>query len=109
MDEIVVLITVASNEEAMSLGKILVEKKLVACANVIPNVSSIFQWNGDIKQERECLMILKSRMGIFKTLEDTVKAHHSYDVPEIIALSIAKGSSEYLSWIHEMIQFPGDP
>ena len=104
MDEIVVLVTASSQEEAVSLGRILVGKKLVACVNVIPNVSSIFQWDGDVNQEQECLMILKSRIGIFDALEATVKANHSYDVPEIIALPIVKGSSEYLSWVREMTQ-----
>ena len=104
VDEIVVLVTASSHEEAASLGRIVVEKKLAACVNVIPNVSSIFQWDGKVTQEQECLMILKSRMGIFDNLEATVKANHSYEVPEIIALPVVKGSPEYLEWIQEMTQ-----
>lgn len=102
MDAIVVLVTTSSEEEATALGKMLVEHRLVACVNVLPKVKSIFQWNGKISEEEECLMILKTRKPLFKALEKMIIAQHSYDVPEIIALPIVEGSPSYLSWVHDM-------
>ncbi len=102
MDAIVVLVTTSSEEEATALGKMLVEHRLVACVNVLPKVKSIFQWDGKISEEEECLMILKTRKPLFKALEKMIIAQHSYDVPEIIALPIVEGSPSYLSWVHDM-------
>ncbi len=102
MAEVVVFVTVPSEKEGVFLGRTLVEQRLVACATLIPNVRSIFQWEGKISEERECLLVLKSRTEVYDALEAAVKAHHSYDVPEIIALPILQGSAEYLSWIREM-------
>ena len=106
MDAIIVMVTTPSEEEAAALGKILVEQRLVACVNVIPKVKSIFQWDGKISEEEECLMILKTRKTLFKPLEKTIMAQHSYDVPEIIALPIVEGSQSYLSWVHDMTRNP---
>ena len=106
MDAIVVLVTTSSEEEASALGKILVAQKLVACVNVLPKVKSIFQWEGKISEEEECLMILKTRKPLFKALEKTIMAKHSYDVPEIIALPILEGAQSYLSWVHEVTRNP---
>ncbi len=102
MDAIVVLVTTSSEKEAIALGKMLVEHRLVACVNVLPKVKSIFQWNDKISEEEECLMILKTRKPLFKALEKMIIAQHSYDVPEIIALPIVEGSASYLSWVHDM-------
>jgi len=100
--EVVVFVTVPSEKEGVFLGRTLVEQRLVACATLIPNVRSIFRWEGKISEEQECLLVLKSRTEVYDALEVAVKAHHSYDVPEIIALPILQGSAEYLSWIREM-------
>jgi len=106
VDAIVVLVTTFSEEEATALGKILVKHRLVACVNILPKVKSIFQWDGKISEEEECLMILKTRKSLFKALEDTIIAHHSYDIPEIIALPIVEGAQSYLSWVHDMTRNP---
>lgn len=102
MDAIVVLVTTSSEEEATSLGKLLVEQQLVACVNVLPKVKSIFQWEGKISEEEEYLMILKTRKPLFKALEETIITQHSYEVPEIIAMPIEVGSQSYLSWIQDV-------
>ena len=103
MDAIVVLVTASSEEEATSLGKLLVERQLVACVNILPKKKSIFRREGQVSEEEECLMILKTRMPIFSALEKTIIEQHSYEVPEIIALPIAVGSQPYLSWVYDMI------
>jgi len=102
MDEIVVMVTVGSEGEATQISKILVEKKLAACVNIIPGVRSIFQWDGKITEEQEFLLLVKTVKGAFDQLAWAVKANHSYSVPEVIALPIQHGSEEYLSWIRDM-------
>jgi periplasmic divalent cation tolerance protein len=99
---ITILITSSSEEEAGKIGKTLVEEKLVACANIIPKIRSIFSWKGEICDENEVLMILKSKESLFQQIEDRVKTLHSYEVPEIIALPIHLGSEDYLNWIDEV-------
>ena len=102
MDEIVVMVTVCSEDEATKISKVLVEKKLAACVNIIPGVRSIFQWDGKITEEQEFLLLAKTVKEAFDQLARAVKANHSYRVPEVIAIPIQHGSKEYLSWIREM-------
>lgn len=106
MDAIVVLVTASSEEEATALSKILVEERLVACVNILPRLKSIFQWEGKVSEEEECLMILKTVKHLFRAIEKAIITQHSYDVPEIIALPIIDGSNSYLSWVHDMTQKP---
>lgn len=105
-EEIVVFVTAESESEAKSISYKLVEDGLVACVNIIPTVQSIFQWEGKITEEQECLLILKTTANAFRALEASIKASHSYSVPEIIALPIQLGSSEYLTWIRQQINGP---
>ena len=103
-DEIVVLITTSSTEEAQKLGKELVQAKLAACVNVIPEIISIFNWQDEVCQEGEVLMIVKTSGEKFLALEKKIAQGHSYEVPEIIALPIVAGSKKYLNWIHKETQ-----
>ncbi len=105
-EEIVVLVTTSSEEEAIVLGKMLVHQRLVACANILPKVKSIFQWEGKVAEEEECLMVLKTVKPLFHFLEKVILAQHSYDVPEIIALPIVGGLESYLTWVNKMTQKP---
>tara|TARA_B100001079_G_scaffold225483_1_gene202629 strand:+ start:42 stop:374 length:333 start_codon:yes stop_codon:yes gene_type:complete len=100
--EILLLSTTSTRAEAESLGRLLIEKRFVACVNIIPHLMSIFLWEDSIATEEEVLLLMKSTMGRFEDIEKFIKEHHSYSVPEIIAVPILKGSREYLSWIHEM-------
>lgn len=100
-DEIVVLVTTSSEAEAQEIGEKLVESKLAACANIVASVQSIFRWQGEIADENETLMIIKSTKARLQAIIEKVKELHSYDVPEIIALPIVAGSEAYLNWIHE--------
>jgi len=99
--EIVVLITTPSVKEARAIGRRLVEERLVACANILPRIESIFSWQGKICKEAESLMILKTRSARFKRLVKRIKGLHSYSVPEIIAMPIVYGSKDYLDWIQK--------
>ncbi len=100
---IVVFITAKDIVEAKKISDQLLEKKLIACANIIEGVQSVFWWQGKIDQAKETLMILKSKQSLFKKIVKTVKAHHSYAVPEVIALPIVDGNPDYLKWIDESI------
>lgn len=101
-EAIVVLVTTSTHEEGETIARRLVEDRLVACVNVIPNIRSVFRWEGALSQENEALMVIKSRRDRFPALVTAVKKLHSYSVPEIIALPIVEGSEEYLRWIDEV-------
>ena len=99
-DYIVVLITASSAEEAQKISQELIARKLAACINSAP-VDSVFRWKGKTERAEEILLIVKSRMALFEQMETVVRRNHSYAVPEIIALPIVAGSSDYLKWIKE--------
>jgi len=96
---IIVLVTAKNSREASRIAAKLVEGKLIACANVIKGVHSIFRWQGKIDKANETLLILKSKKSCLPKIVKMIKKYHSYDVPEIIALPITGGSRNYLNWI----------
>jgi periplasmic divalent cation tolerance protein len=98
---IVIYITTGSVNEAEKIGRTLVEEKLVACSNIISPIRSIYSWQGKICDDKEALMVLKTKRKLFKQIVKRVEKLHSYDVPEIIAIPIIEGSGKYLSWINE--------
>ncbi len=97
--ELVVLVTTSSNEEAEKLARIIVESRLAACANVVSGIRSIFRWDNQVTVENECLMIIKTMRPRYSELEAMIRQHHSYAVPEIIALPVVAGSVSYLDWV----------
>jgi periplasmic divalent cation tolerance protein len=101
MSEIsIVLITAGSEEEAARIGMTLVEEGLAACANLVPHIRSIYRWKGKIHDERECLIITKTRTLLFRDLEKRVRELHSYEVPEIISFPVEQGFQQYLDWVN---------
>jgi len=97
---IVVLITAPSPEVGEQIAAALLEQKLAACVNILPAVQSIYTWQGTVQNDREVLLVVKSRAALFaERLVPAVKAVHPYEVPEIIALPILMGSQSYLDWI----------
>lgn len=100
---IIVLITTPSKEVGEQVAKSLVESKLAACVNILAPIHSIYTWEGEITQDEEVLLIVKSRADIFeRELIPNVQGVHPYEVPEIIALPIIKGSADYLNWMTEV-------
>ena len=99
MEYIVVFVTASSEEEAQKIAHNLLQNKLVACANIMPGIKSIYWWQGKIDQSAECLLVLKTQKKLFSKLAKAVKALHSYDLPEIIAFPIVEGDNNYLQWI----------
>ena len=100
-DEVVIMITASSPDEAAKIGRALVEEHLVAFANIVGGVRSLFFWDGRTQDEQETLMICKSRAQLMDRIIERVKQLHSYTVPEVIALPIVTGSKEYLDWVHD--------
>ena len=98
-DKIVVFSTCADAAEAEALAKRLVEKRLAACVSIVPQARSIYRWKGQVEDSAECLLIIKSRRGLFDRLSAEISNAHSYDVPEIIATSIVEGAPAYLRWL----------
>ena len=106
-EHIVVYVTAGSAEEAEQLGKGLVEEKLAFCANIVPGIKSYYYWDGKMCADDEWLMVIKTRRDCFDALEQWVQKHHSYDVPEVIALPIVEGAASYLKSIDDWVQKKG--
>ena len=98
-DYIVVLVTTGGEAEARKIAELLVGHKKVACASIVPRVDSLFPWEGRLESARESLMIAKTKASLFPEIAELVKAAHSYEVPEIVALPIVAGSEDYLKWL----------
>jgi periplasmic divalent cation tolerance protein len=98
-DFIVLLVTTADKAEAEKIAKALLNEQLIACANIVGPVTSLFNWQEKIDCADEYLMIMKSRMELFEAVSERVKALHSYEVPEILAVPIVKGSRAYFDWV----------
>jgi periplasmic divalent cation tolerance protein len=100
-DAMVVLITAPNENDAATIAKALLEAKLAACVNIVRNIRSLYRWQGKVEDDQEVLMIVKTRKERFGDLVRKVKGLHSYTVPEIIALPVADGLEEYLSWLRQ--------
>ncbi len=96
---IVVFTMVSDKKEATKIAQSLLKERLIACANIVGPVSSLFWWEGKINKANEFLVIMKSRKNLFKKLSERVKELHSYEVPEVIALPVTEGLPSYLNWL----------
>jgi len=98
---IVVLVTVGSEREAETIATALLEERLAACVNVTSPVRSLYLWEGRIADDQEWQLIIKTQARLFEALATRVRALHSYDVPEIIALPVLAGTTDYVDWIQK--------
>jgi len=96
---VVVLVTTATADEAAHIARTLVEERLAACANIVGPIRSLFRWEGQVDDATEHLLLVKARAEDFALVERRVRALHSYEVPEVIALPIRAGSMPYLAWL----------
>jgi periplasmic divalent cation tolerance protein len=96
---LVIMVTVGNQKEARRIGKRMVDAKLAACANIIPAIESIYRWKGKVEKSQEVLLIFKSTRVRYAALEKAIKAIHTYDTPEIIALPVKKGLAQYIGWV----------
>ena len=100
----IVFCTCKNNQEAKKLANALLKAKLVACVNIINNITSIYIWNKKLEQSKEVLMIIKTSSVNFLKVERIIKKLHSYEVPEILALESKKVNKEYLNWIYTVLK-----
>lgn len=104
MDYILVYVTASSMDEGKRIARTLVEEGLVACANILPGVRSIYRWKGKVCDDEEVFIMMKSRKDLFDRIRNRVKELHSYEVPEIIAFPVTMGSPDYLEWMDEVLK-----
>jgi len=98
-DAIIVYCTTSSMDEAKHIAEALVNEKLSACVSIIPNVTSVYRWEGKLCTDYEITLMIKSRQPKLDQIINKIKELHSYQVPEIIAAPILGGSTEYLEWL----------
>jgi periplasmic divalent cation tolerance protein len=100
-EPIVVLCTAPDADVGARLARGLVEANLAACVNVVPGLRSIYVWKGNVHDEPEVQLLIKTRRGRFEALDAWIRKNHPYEVPELLALTVAAGSEKYLAWLGE--------
>jgi periplasmic divalent cation tolerance protein len=99
-DEVrVVFVTAPDPDTAAVIGRTLVEERLIACANIVPGIRSIYRWEGQVADDPEVLLVLKTRASRCAAVAARVKALHPYALPEVVALPVVDGSEAYLDWV----------
>jgi periplasmic divalent cation tolerance protein len=102
-ERLLVLSTVGSAEDAERLARALVERRLAACVNVVPGVVSFYRWKDVVQQDEERLLVMKTRADRFPALKAAIEELHPYEVPEVLAFSVADGAPPYLRWLDESV------
>jgi periplasmic divalent cation tolerance protein len=100
-DKIVILSTASSETEAVKIASLLVEERLAACVNVLPGMKSFYRWKGAVESAAEWLLVIKSSRALLQDVCVFLEKHHSYEVPEAIAIPILDGSANYLDWLEQ--------
>ena len=102
-ERVVALSTVATAEDAERIARVLVERRLAACVNVVPKVVSVYRWKGEICRDEELLLVVKTRRERLDALREAVVGLHPYEVPELVALPIEAGHEPYLAWLDDSV------
>jgi len=100
----VVLVTAPDLDTGRRIARTVIEARLAACVNLVPAVESIYWWKGEVQQDAEVLLVMKTTAAALDRLEAVVKQSHPYEVPEFVALSITEGSREYLRWLGDSVE-----
>jgi periplasmic divalent cation tolerance protein len=98
-----VLTTASSPEESKKIARVLVESRLAACVNIMPNIESVYRWDGKVEEAQEYLLLIKTTAEAYPAIRDAIHQLHTYEVPECIALSVEEGSEAYLKWIDDSV------
>jgi len=99
-----VLLCTIHKDKSEDMARILLEEKLVACVNILPSITSLYWWNGEIQKDMEDLLILKTKDELTNDLVEKIKEIHPYDIPEVIALNVEDGNREYIDWINKSVK-----
>ena len=102
-EHVLVLSTVAQAEDAERIARALVERRVAACVNVVPGLTSFYRWKGALQRDDERLLLIKTRRDGYAALEQALRSLHPYEVPEIVALPLEAGSAAYLAWIDQNV------
>src|SRR5262245_635091 len=102
-ETMIVLTTCGSDEDADALARVLVERRLAACVNAVSKVASTYRWKGEVQQDQETLLIIKTCGERLAAVEKAIREKSKYELPEFIALPVAGGGADYLAWIRESV------
>ncbi|HEY8459015.1 MAG TPA: divalent-cation tolerance protein CutA [Blastocatellia bacterium] len=105
-DALVVLTTLENHEDGERLAGLLLESALAACVQILPPMTSIYRWQGAIERASEILLLIKTTRDAYPRVETVIKENHPYQTPEIIALPVAAGLADYLSWLRDSVKNP---
>jgi periplasmic divalent cation tolerance protein len=100
----VTLCTCPTASVAQKIAEHLVSEKLAACVNILPNMISVYRWQGKVVNETEVQLMIKSTLALFDSINNRIKQLHPYDTPEVITLNIQQGDNQYLNWINESLK-----
>jgi periplasmic divalent cation tolerance protein len=100
MEEIIQIVTTADDRSVIEkIGRDLVKRRLVACAQILGPIQSIYRWQGAVEDTNEWLLLMKSKAALYPVIEEEIRRQHPYEVPEIIAISIKEGLAGYMDWV----------
>jgi periplasmic divalent cation tolerance protein len=103
---VLILVTAGGRDDAERIGEGLVVDHLAASCNVIPTVASFYYWDGQLRRDHEALLLIKTLESLAPKVEEYVRGHHAYDLPEILQVPIQGGSSAYLNWLEDQVAKP---
>jgi len=108
-DEICIALTTAgSADEAQKIARMLVERRLAACVNILPGVRSVYRWQGKVEEAEEVMLVIKTSRGLADAVQAALREAQSYDLPEFLLLSVAGGGAEYLTWLRDGLEIRPD-
>ncbi|MFO7847917.1 MAG: divalent-cation tolerance protein CutA [Balneolaceae bacterium] len=101
----ILYVTTSSKQQARDIGSVLVKNKLCACVNIIDGMESLYWWNGEVQSDNECVLLVKTTQEMVPKVTQSIKSHHSYDVPCVISLplSVKEGNADYLNWLRDSV------
>jgi periplasmic divalent cation tolerance protein len=102
-DKRIVLTTTGSEAEAQKIARHLVENRMAACVNIIPQIASVYRWQGKVEEAREWLLLIKTTADAFEKVREAIAELHSYELPECVCLTVEDGSPGYLQWIADSV------
>ena len=103
-DKVVVYVTTGDTDESQKIARALIEKRLAACVNLVPQIRSFYRWEGKIQDDPESLLVIKTSRSLFAAVRAEVERLHSYHVPEVLCVPILEGSPNYMAWLGECLR-----
>lgn len=103
-EPVLVYVTTSGVEEARSIAGALLVHRLIACANILPKMESVYRWQGKVMQDAEVVLMMKSMRSKVSEIDDKVSELHSYDLPCVVAMPLVEGSKAFLEWIESEVQ-----